>query len=136
MRLPLYYESSFVAYAHFDDRFEQLSLYNLGVRVQTKVLNLAKGRPDVIVGLLREDPIYQRRLRPFFHIANRQVLAHHVVLRQGIFDLLVEAFMGTITPKNAFKRIQDERQSIGYVVFVDGNRLNLKESNLREVTKG
>lgn len=138
LRPPLYYSDTIIGTACVDDGLlDLLSIYRLSIRIPKKIRDIAPGRPDVIIAILKEDEYAFRRIRPIICTLDTQIYLVNVVLRPAINDLLLARSFnpGEVSHSWAATEYKRLTSDIRRVFYEDNNRTNCQLSNLREASK-
>lgn len=132
--LPITYFGETIGEAIVDDEFAPLAELVWRIEVPRNVRRLGKSRPDVILGLLREEESYRRRCRVHTNvIRGLTVRLSHVVLRPEIVIPLQQWNRGEKNDK-ILEFIRARSMSVKRAVCLNGDRLDCQVSNLREVS--
>lgn len=132
--LPITYYGKVIGEAIVDDQFSGLSNLTWRVEVPQPIRRLGMGRPDVILGLLREESSYRKRCRPHTNVERGlTVRLSHVVLRPELVIPLQKWNRGEKYAE-ILEFIRARSSSVRRAVCLNGNRLDCQVSNLREVT--
>ena len=130
MLLDLIYFDTRIGEAVVDDRHLLLNGLIWRIEIPRTVRRLAHGRPDVTLSLLRESPEYLQRCRVHTNFTVGCIIRlTHVVLRPDLVGYLVKGDTDVMT----LARIRELSSSVKRVVSLNGNRLDCRRENLREV---
>ena len=133
--LQLYYVGVHVGAALVDDELDGLSL-SMTWRVEPpKTLRKStKGRRDVLAALLREDPSSLKRCHPYCWIGSKIPLRlSRVALRPELVQAVNQVVSKGFAHLDVLKDVHDLTSEIKSVIFLNGNRVDCRMSNLREV---
>jgi len=132
--LPITYYGEVIGEAITNEEFKSLAELTWRIEVPRNVRRLGQNRPDVILGLLREEESYRERCRAHTNVTRGlTVRLSHIVLRPEILIPLQKWNRGE---KHAeiLEFIRARSMSVKRAVCLNGNRLDCRVSNLREVT--
>lgn len=129
IRLPLTFCSTPVGFAQADDDLEPLrDTVTLCCAMPRSIYTTAKGRPDIVLAMLKQDESLLPRVHPFFSLFKTQIRLAHVAIRPELVPLIIEH---TTVVLPTINRI---RFSIARICYANGNRTDCRRENLRELT--
>lgn len=135
IKIPLSYSNKVFAHALIDDNAEPLSsLGRFSVTLPRRIRRVAGKRPDVILGFLQEDPLTVRGCTPFISMVGTQILLVHLIVRGQLSTLLVQHHHQRTKPCDYIRaEINYIRQTIGRIVYANGDRTDCRRENIREI---
>lgn len=141
MNIPLFFYGANVGIATLDNNI----FLPESVVWRPKIPGSIRSRgytPDVLVAMLREDPIALSKCNPIYTInsygTTYDLLLSRVGLRPALADLLTDLTnYPSASPRRSSIIIQivSLAKSVGRVVHVNGNRCDCRSSNLREIVE-
>jgi hypothetical protein len=135
IRIPLQYSGVVFGQALIDDDCEPLStLPYYSVTVPRRLRSTARGRPDIILATLKEDPTILHQSCPFVSVFGTQILLVHMVLRDSLARLvLAQWHQAAHTLPILRSEINLVRSAIGRIAYVNGDHTDCRRENLREL---
>ena len=133
--LQLYYVGVHVGAALVDDELDGLSL-SMTWRVEPPktMRKTTGGRRDVLAALLREDPLSLKRCHPYCWIGSKIPLRlSRVALRPEPINLVNQVVSKGFAHTDVLEDVHKLTSAVRSVVFLNGNRVDCRMSNLREV---
>ncbi len=130
--IPLHYYSLVVGHAQVDHTSQtRLLSRQWNVEIPRAIREHSK-RPDIILGMLQEDPTLLPRCHPYCWVGRFPLRLSRAILRPEICDLLPLLQRGD---RETPQRIRELTKEVHIVVFVDNDRTNCRSENLREISK-
>lgn len=130
--LPLHYYSFTIGYAQVDSHLlAMLGSRSWNIEIPKTVRAIAT-RPDLLLGLLEEDPTLLPRCHPFSWVGRFPLRLSRAVMRPEICELLPQIQPGDHVIHH---KIRELATSTPTVIYVDGDRTNCRISNLRTLTE-
>ena len=133
--LKLFYASTHVGAAKFDDDLSDLSLsVTWRLEIPKTLRRSAQGRQDIIAAMLRDDSSSLARCHPYCWISSKIPLRlSRVALRPNLVDLLNHVTSAGFPQPDILASIKAITAEIKRVIFINGDRVDCQTSNLREV---
>ena len=134
VRIPLKYSDRVFTHALVDDEAEPLrDLGYYSVTIPRKLRNIAQGRADVILAILKEDSLMTASCKPFLSVAGTQVLLVHMVVRGQLGKLIREFVSEDADLAMTRSEINFHRGTIGRIVFDNGDSTDCQRHNIKEM---
>lgn len=136
--IALHYLGFEVGRALVDPELARLSsTYLWSLDLPESVRGQHRGRPDILLALLREDPTSLAKCAPFTQIRVDGLCVltlrlSHLAMRPQLVSVLNTLHISSIP--QALATLRGELSSIRRVIHLDLNRCNCQSSNLREIS--